>query len=161
MNFMQNPERKPIYIAILFAIVTGGVGGIATEIGPWYFALVKPSWQPPDWLFGPVWTTIYILTGIAGVRAWRRGNEEQRRHLLGALWLNVVLNIAWSAIFFTARRPDIALIEVVPLWLSVLLMALLVRRYSPLSAALLLPYLAWVAFAAYLNLTIVRLNAPF
>ena len=161
MKQLLNPERKPVFIAVLLAIVTGGIGGLATEIGPWYFNLVKPSWQPPDWLFGPVWTTIYILTGIAGVRAWRRTDEVQRRYLLGALLLNVVLNILWSAIFFTAKRPDIALIEVVPLWLSVLLMALLVRRYSPLSALLLLPYLAWVAFAAYLNLTIVRLNAPF
>ena len=161
MNFLLSPERKPVFIAVLLAIVTGGVGGLATEIGPWYFNLAKPSWQPPDWLFGPVWTTIYILTGIAGVRAWRRADDVQRRHLMGALLLNIVLNILWSAIFFTAHRPDIALIEVVALWLSILLIALLVRRYSPMSALLLLPYLAWVAFAAYLNLTIVRLNAPF
>ncbi len=161
MKLLLSPERKPVFIAVLIAIVTGGIGGIATEIGPWYFNLVKPSWQPPDWLFGPVWTTIYILTGIAGVRAWRRADDVQRRYLMGALLLNIVLNIAWSAIFFTVRRPDIALIEVVPLWLSILLMVLLVRRYSPVSALLLLPYLGWVAFAAYLNLTIVRLNAPF
>lgn len=161
MKHLLPTERKPVFIAVLLAIVAGGIGGLATDIGPWYFNLAKPSWQPPDWLFGPAWTTIYILTGIAGVRAWRRADEVQRRHLMGALLLNVVLNILWSAIFFTARRPDIALIEVVPLWLSILLMALLVRRYSPLSALLLLPYLAWVAFAAYLNLTIVRLNAPF
>jgi len=161
VNSLLTPERKPVFMAVLIAIITGGVGGLATEIGPWYFALVKPSWQPPDWLFGPVWTTIYVLTGIAGVRAWRLGDEIQRRYLLGALWLNIVLNILWSAIFFTAHRPDIALIEVVPLWLSILLMALLVRRYSPLSALLLLPYLVWVGFAAYLNWTIVKLNAPF
>jgi tryptophan-rich sensory protein len=161
VKLLLSPERKPVFIAVLIAIVTGGIGGIATEIGPWYFNLVKPSWQPPDWLFGPVWTTIYILTGIAGVRAWRRADDVQRRYLMGALLLNIVLNIAWSAIFFTVRRPDIALIEVVPLWLSILLMVLLVRRYSPVSALLLLPYLGWVAFAAYLNLTIVRLNAPF
>ncbi len=161
MKLLLSPERKPVFIAVLLAIVTGGIGGIATEIGPWYFNLVKPSWQPPDWLFGPVWTTIYILTGIAGVRAWRRADDVQRRYLMGALLLNIVLNIAWSAIFFTVRRPDIALIEVVPLWLSILLMVLLVRRYSPVSALLLSPYLAWVGFAAYLNWTIVRLNAPF
>jgi tryptophan-rich sensory protein len=161
VKLLLSPERKPVFIAFLLAIVTGGIGGIATEIGPWYFDLVKPSWQPPDWLFGPVWTMIYILTGIAGVRAWRRADDVQRRYLMGALLLNIVLNIAWSAIFFTAKRPDMALIEVVPLWLSILLMVLLVRRYSPVSALLLLPYLAWVGFAAYLNLTIVRLNAPF
>jgi tryptophan-rich sensory protein len=161
VNFQLSPERKPVFIAVLLALVTGGIGGLATEIGPWYFHLVKPSWQPPDWLFGPAWTTIYILTGTAGVRAWRLGDEVQRRHFMGALLLNVVLNIAWSAIFFTARRPDIALLEVVALWLSIVLILLLVRPYSPRSAWLLSPYLVWVGFAAYLNLTVVRLNAPF
>lgn len=153
--------KKPIIVALVLAVLTGVLGGLATDIGPWYFSLVKPSWQPPDWLFGPVWTTIYVLTGIAGVRAWRRGNAVQRRRFLIALLANVVLNILWSVIFFTLKRPDVALIEVVPLWLSVLWMIVLVRGYAPLSAVLLLPYLLWVGFAAYLNWTIVALNAPF
>ncbi len=153
--------RKPVYIAILLALVVGGLGGAATTIGPWYFDLTKPSWQPPDWLFGPVWTTIYVLTAIAGVKAWNRGNDTQRRHYLGALLLNCVLNLLWSLIFFTSQRPDLALIEVMPLWLSILLLAALPWTYSRASSWLLLPYLLWVGFAAYLNLTIVRLNAPF
>ncbi len=157
----DSSSKKPIYIAILLSLLVGGLGGAATEIGPWYFQLQKPSWQPPDWLFGPAWTTIYILTSIAGVKAWRRADEVQRRYFLGALLLNLVLNLLWSLIFFTAQRPDIALLEVVPLWLSILLMVLLVRGYSPASALLMLPYLGWVAFAAYLNWTIVKLNAPF
>ncbi len=151
-------SKKPILIATLLAIVVGGLGGAATDIGPWYFSLVKPSWQPPDWLFGPVWTTIYVLSAIAGVRAWRRGDPTERRFFAGALALNLVLNVLWSVIFFTLKRPDLALLEVVPLWLSIALLMLLVRRYSPLSSALLLPYLLWVGFAAYLNWTIVRLN---
>ena len=151
-------SKKPILIATLLAIVVGGLGGAATDIGPWYYGLVKPSWQPPDWLFGPVWTTIYVLTAIAGVRAWRLGNPTERRFFAGALALNLVLNVLWSVIFFTLKRPDLALLEVVPLWLSIALLMLLVRRYSPLSSALLLPYLLWVGFAAYLNWTIVRLN---
>lgn len=157
----DSSSKKPIYIAILLSLLAGGLGGAATEIGPWYFQLQKPSWQPPDWLFGPAWTTIYILTSIAGVKAWRRADEVQRRYFLGALLLNLVLNLFWSLIFFTSQRPDIALLEVVPLWLSILLMVPLVRNYSPQSALLLLPYLGWVAFAAYLNWTIVKLNAPF
>ncbi len=151
-------SKKPILLATLLAIVVGGLGGAATDIGPWYFSLVKPSWQPPDWLFGPVWTTIYVLSAIAGVRAWRRGDPTERRFFAGALALNLVLNVLWSVIFFTLKRPDLALLEVVPLWLSIALLMLLVRRYSPLSSALLLPYLLWVGFAAYLNWTIVRLN---
>jgi len=154
-------SKKPIVIAILLSLIVGGLGGAATEIGPWYFQLQKPSWQPPDWLFGPAWTTIYVLTSIAGVKAWRRADEVQRRYFMGALLLNLVLNLLWSLIFFTSQRPDIALIEVVPLWLSILLMVLLVRSYSPVSALPMLPYLGWVAFAAYLNWTIVTLNAPF
>lgn len=157
----NSSSKKPIVIAILLSLIVGGLGGAATEIGPWYFQLQKPSWQPPDWLFGPAWTTIYVLTSIAGVKAWRRADEVQRRYFMGALLLNLVLNLLWSLIFFTSQRPDIALIEVVPLWLSILLMALLVRSYSPVSALLMLPYLGWVAFAAYLNWTIVTLNAPF
>ena len=157
----NSSSKKPIVIAILLSLIVGWLGGAATEIGPWYFQLQKPSWQPPDWLFGPAWTTIYVLTSIAGVKAWRRANEVQRRYFMGALLLNLVLNLLWSLIFFTSQRPDIALIEVVPLWLSILLMALLVRSYSPVSALLVLPYLGWVAFAAYLNWTIVTLNAPF
>ena len=157
----DSSSKKPIYIAILLSLLVGGLGGAATEIGPWYFQLQKPSWQPPDWLFGPAWTTIYVLTSIAGVKAWRRADEVQRRYFLGALLLNLVLNLLWSLIFFTSQRPDIALLEVVPLWLSILLMVLLVRGYSPVSSLLMLPYLGWVAFATYLNWTIVKLNAPF
>ena len=157
----DSSSKKPVVIAILLSLIVGGLGGAATEIGPWYFQLQKPSWQPPDWVFGPAWTTIYILTSIAGVKAWRRADEVQRRYFMGALLLNLVLNLLWSLIFFTSQRPDIALIEVVPLWLSILLMVLLVRSYSPVSALLMLPYLGWVAFAAYLNWTIVTLNAPF
>ena len=157
----DSSSKKPIYIAILLSLLVGGLGGAATEIGPWYFQLQKPSWQPPDWLFGPAWTTIYVLTSIAGVKAWRRADEVQRRYFLGALLLNLVLNLLWSLIFFTSQRPDIALLEVVPLWLSILLMVLLVRSYSPVSSLLMLPYLGWVAFATYLNWTIVKLNAPF
>jgi tryptophan-rich sensory protein len=157
----DSSSKKPITIAILLSRLVGGLGGAATEIGPWYFQLQKPSWQQPDWLFGPAWTTIYVLTSIAGVKAWRRADEVQRRYFLGALLLNLVLNLLWSLIFFTSQRPDIALLEVVPLWLSILLMVLLVRSYSPVSSLLMLPYLGWVAFATYLNWTIVKLNAPF
>lgn len=157
----DSSSKKPIYIAILLSLLVGGLGGAATDIGPWYFQLQKPSWQPPDWLFGPAWTTIYVLTSIAGVKAWRRADEVQRRYFMGALLLNLVLNLLWSLIFFTSQRPDIALLEVILLWLSILLMVLLVRGYSPRSAWLMMPYLCWVAFAAYLNWTIVKLNAPF
>jgi tryptophan-rich sensory protein len=151
-------SKKPILIAFLLAVAVGGIGGAATEIGPWYFSLIKPTWQPPDWAFGPIWTLIYITTGIAGVRAWRLGDARQRRLFLIALLINCALNVLWSLLFFKMQRPDLALIEVVALWLSIVPLILLPLRYSPRSSLLILPYLAWVSVAAYLNLTIVRLN---
>lgn len=154
-------SKKPILVAILIAVAVGMIGGLATEIGPWYYELTKPAWQPPDWLFGPMWTLIYITTGMAGVRAWRLGNGRQRGLFMSALTINCVLNIAWSLLFFYLKRPDFALVEVVLLWLSVLAMALITWPYAKRSSVLLLPYLIWVAIAAYLNLSIVRLNAPF
>ncbi len=157
---LARDSRKPILIAFLLAIAVGGIGGAATDIGPWYYALVKPSWQPPDWAFGPIWTLIYITTGIAGVRAWRLGDTHQRRLFLIALLINCVLNVLWSLLFFKMQRPDLALVEVAVLWLSILPLILLPLRYSPRSSVLMLPYLGWVSVAAYLNLTIVRLNPP-
>ena len=151
-------EKKPVVIAFLLAFVVAGIGGAATDIGPWYFNLVKPAWQPPDWAFGPIWTLIYITTGIASVRAWRLGDELQRSNFLLALLINCVLNVLWSVLFFKMQRPDVALIEVVVFWLSIVPLILLPLRYSPRSSLLMLPYLAWVSVAAYLNLTIVRLN---
>jgi translocator protein len=160
VNQAAHSSKKPVLIAFLLAILVGGIGGAATEIGPWYNSLIKPAWQPPDWAFGPIWTLIYITTGIAGVRAWRLGDEQQQRYFLGALLLNCGLNLLWSLLFFKMQRPDLALIEVVALWLSILPLILLPLRYSPRSSLLMLPYLSWVSVAAYLNLTIVRLNPP-
>ena len=154
-------SKKPILIAILIAVAVGMIGGLATEIGPWYLELTKPAWQPPDWLFGPMWTMIYIFTGMAGVRAWRRGNGRQRGLFMSALTINCLLNVLWSILFFYMKRPDIALVEVALLWLSVLTMAVLTWPYAKRSSLLLLPYLIWVAIAAYLNWTIVKLNSPF
>lgn len=159
MNQAEQRSKKPVLIAFLLAMLVGGIGGAATEIGPWYYSLIKPAWQPPDWAFGPIWTLIYITTGMAGVRAWRLGDEQQRRHFVGAVLINCVLNLLWSLLFFKMQRPDLALIEVVVLWLSIVPLILLPLRYSPRSSLLMLPYLAWVSVAAYLNLTIVSLNA--
>jgi tryptophan-rich sensory protein len=138
------------------------VGGAATILGPWYEALRKPAWQPPGWVFGPVWTLISILVVAASVRAWRRADRPATRRLLAiAFAVNGVLNALWSVLFFTLRRPDWALIEVGFLWLSILALVILCARLSRLAGLLLLPYLAWVGFAAFLNWTIVSLNAPF
>ncbi len=160
-------RRDTAVVAASVAAVLGG-GGLLTTIGPWYERLAKPAWQPPGWLFGPAWTTIGVLTGLAVRDSWRNApTEAARRRLLLVCGTNGVLNALWSALFFARRRPDWALAEVVPLWGSIVAMILLLPRPRgrPLRASrstwLLLPYLAWVSFASVLNATIVRLNRPF
>ena len=155
-------DWHPAMVATAGAIGVGLAGGLATRIGPWYFALRKPSWQPPNWVFAPAWTAIFTLTAIAGLRAWRATPEPAaRRKLLLEFTANGGLNIAWSVLFFRMRRPDLALAEVVPLWLSILGLVITCGRRSRLAGWLLAPYLAWVSFAAALNAKIVQLNGPF
>lgn len=158
----QGPLWKPVTVAVLGAVALSVLGGLATDIGPWYRALAKPTWQPPDWLFGPVWTTIYTLGAIAAVRAWRTDAQRPGRPaLLAAFGFNGVVNVLWSVLFFAMRRPDWALFEVALLWLSIVMLIVVAGRRDRLAGLLLLPYLAWVSFASVLNATIVQLNAPF
>lgn len=145
--------------AVAWAVLLGGVGGVLTEIGAWYKALRKPRWQPPDWLFGPAWTVILGLAAWAAVLAYRGATDESGRQIVMMLFgFNFVFHLAWSPLFFKLRRPDLALIEVVFLWGSVLALVIGLRSYSELASWLVVPYLIWVSFAAILNLAIVRLN---
>ena len=156
------PMWKPVLVAAVAAIAVASVGGLLTDIGPWYQNLRKPSWQPPDRVFGPVWTTIFVLAAVAAVSAWRAaGSPAERRRVIGLFALNGVLNVTWSALFFALKRPDWALAEVGLLWLAIALPMVLFWRSSKTASLCLLPYLAWVSFAAFLNFTVVRLNAPF
>ncbi|MBX7495487.1 tryptophan-rich sensory protein [Qipengyuania sp. 6B39] len=152
----------PIIFAIGWAVVLGLGGGLLTKIGSWYRELKKPAWQPPDWLFGPAWTIILGLSGWAFVLAWRGTDSEAERTLLIALYLvNGLFHFLWSPLFFTLKRPDWALVEVPFLWLSVLALTVFLRDWSVAASWMIVPYLAWVSFAAILNWTIVRLNRPF
>jgi len=158
---LASASKRPVLIAVLLVLAVGGIGGAATEIGPWYLQLIKPTWQPPDWAFGPVWTLLYITTSIAGVRAWRNADAQEKKYFLAAVLMNCVLNVLWSVLFFKLHRPDLALMEVGALWLSVLLITVLPWSYSRVSTWLMLLHLAWVSTAACLNLAIVGLNGPF
>jgi translocator protein len=158
--------RGRVAVAALWAalgvVAVAGLGGLATELGPWYRALKQPWWQPPDWAFGPAWSVIYLLTAVAAVRVWLRAQTPRERATwLAALAANGAINVFWSWLFFKARRPDWALAEVVLLWLSIVLLIVLARRHDVVAALLLVPYLLWVAFAASLNYAVVRLNGPF
>jgi tryptophan-rich sensory protein len=153
----------PIIIAaILIAVVVLGLGGLMTDIGDWYRNLSKPSWNPPNWLFGPAWTAILGLAGWSGVLAWTHAQGVGPHGRLAVLFgATIVLQLLWSPLFFKLKRPDWALIEVPFLWLSILALMIGVAPLSSLAAWLLAPFLAWVAFATVLNFVIVRLNAPF
>ncbi len=153
---------SPILIAAACALVVAALGASATDIGPWYAGLVKPSWQPPDWLFGPAWTLIFGLAALAGAMAWRAATTTaQRQRIIGLFAVNALLNIGWTELFFRFRRPDWALIEVVPFWISIVVLIVALAPISPGASRVLVPYALWVAFAAVLNLTVVRLNGPF
>lgn len=150
----------PVALAALAAVLVAIMGGLATDLDGWYRALEKPAWQPPDWLFGPAWTLIYSLAAIAGVSAWRGAPDAAgRNRVLGLFALNAFLNVLWSLLFFRLHRPDWALVEVAFLWLSIVLLIAGLRPFSRTTTWLLLPYLAWVSFAAVLNASIVQLNS--
>jgi translocator protein len=153
---------NPIFVAAAIAAFVALLGGSLTDTGAWYQALAKPWWQPPDWAFGPAWTVIFALAAMAAIYAWR-GAKSRAQHewVIGLFAANGFFNVLWSMLFFTVRRPDWALLEVPLLWLSVLIGVGLFWRSARTASYYLLPYLVWVSFAAYLNWTVVRLNAPF
>ena len=157
------PLWKPVLIGAGCATFVGMAGGLVTDIGPWYQQLNKPAWVPPPWAFGAIWTTIFCLATIAGVRAWRRlkGDGRRKARLYAVFAANAALNIFWSLLFFRLHRPDWALFEVVALWVSITILMAFLVRISKLSTLLILPYLVWVSIAAELNATILHLNGPF
>jgi translocator protein len=152
----------PYVVAFAGTAVVAGLGSSATTLDSWYDGLQKPWFQPPGLVFPLAWTTLYILFTLSIGRAWNRiRNHEAKRALVSLLIVNAILNVLWSVLFFWARRPDLALIEIFPFWLSTLLPLMLLWRHERVSAWLFAPYLAWVSFAALVNFAIVALNPPF
>jgi len=151
-----------IIAAILWAVILGGAGGLLTDIGSWYRDLKKPSWQPPDWLFGPAWTIILGLAAWAAALSWDPpGHRSDPAILMAVYGANFLFHLLWSPLFFKYQRPDWALVEVVFLWLSVVAMLVITWSFTALAGAMILPYFLWVSFAALLNARIVQLNRPF
>ncbi|MDM8009862.1 MAG: TspO/MBR family protein [Parasphingorhabdus sp.] len=151
-----------IIAAILWAVILGGAGGLLTDIGPWYRDLKKPSWQPPDWLFGPAWTIILGLAAWTAILSWDQTDNRSDQAILMAVYgANFLFHLLWSPLFFKYQRPDWALVEVVFLWLSVVAMLVITWSFTALAGAMILPYFLWVSFAAVLNTRIVQLNRPF
>ena len=142
-----------VFVGSMFAI---GFTAAAFSIpGEWYASLAKPWFNPPNWVFGPVWTLLYVLIGIAGAIAWR----SAAGNVLTALWaVQVLLNGAWSIVFFRWQNPEGALAVVLALLAAILAFIAIAARPAPLAALLFVPYALWVSFASILNFAIVRLN---
>jgi tryptophan-rich sensory protein len=150
-----------LVIAIVVSELAGIVGSVFTvsSIPTWYATLQKPSFSPPNWIFGPVWTTLYFLMGIAVFLVWKKGLERKDVKIaLGVFGGQLVLNALWSIIFFGLHNPFWAFVEIIVLWLAILWTMFAFYKISRPAAYLLLSYILWVSFAAYLNYSIWIIN---
>jgi benzodiazapine receptor len=143
------------WLAVSFA---PALTGVFFQPDEWYRRLIKPEWNPPAWLFGPVWTTLYFLIGVAVYRVARRGEHPALPAALTWFFVQLTLNALWSPLFFGLHRPDLALVCIVALWIAIVGTMRAFARVTPASAALLAPYLLWVSFATALNAAIWQLN---
>lgn len=145
---------------VLICALTSALGGFATatSVNGWYQTLAKPPFNPPDWVFAPVWTGIFALMAIAGWRVWLQPPGPTRRALLALYGLQLLLNLLWSVLFFGLQMPPAALAEIGALLATLLVMQVLLPRVDALAAVLFLPYPLWVGFATVLNGAIVMLN---
>jgi tryptophan-rich sensory protein len=155
--------RQVIGLVVSVGICLGaaGIGSFLTTpaIAPWYANLRKPPWTPPNWLFGPVWTVLYLSMAVAAWLVWRHAGLSFARLPLTLFIIQLALNVAWSGIFFGLRVPGAAFLEVVLLWIFILLTAMAFWPVSRTACGLMVPYLVWVTYASALNAAIWRLNA--
>ncbi len=161
LRFQPRRDLPGLAVSLLLCFSVAGLGGYGTSLGlgPWYDSLSKPSWTPPNWLFGPVWTLLYLAMAVSAWLVWRRNGFSGARLPLTLFGVQLALNLLWSVLFFAMRQPGLAALEILLLWVSILATLLTFSRISPLAAALLVPYLAWVSFASALNIAIWRLNS--
>ena len=160
MSALRQVIGLVVFLAAVFA--AAGVGSLFTarSVAEWYPALAKPSWTPPNAVFGPVWTVLYLLMAVAAWLVWRKaGGLGAARLPLALFAVQLALNAAWSVLFFGLRMPGLAFGELVVLWLAIAATLAAFRRVVPAAGLLLAPYLAWVTFAGALNFALWRLNA--
>lgn len=150
----------PTVISILIAEAAGILGSVftASSVKGWYLTLTKPAWNPPSWVFGPVWITLYALMGIAAGLVWNQRDVPGAKLALFIYGMQLVLNALWSVLFFGLKNPGLAFVEIIVLLISIVVTTVLFFKINPLAGALMLPYIAWVAFASYLNFTLWQLN---
>lgn len=156
-------KQLPLLVSLVAAFSVAVIGGLLTTLDEWYFSLVQPSWKPPDWAFGPVWTIIFTLCAFSSSICYKKSNDDRgyRKKIVFFFLINATLNIVWSFLYFFLKRPDIAFIEVIFLWLSILFLIFFTKRKSILASVMLYPYLIWVSLASALNYQTIILNGPF
>jgi len=147
-----------VFVGLCLAV--GALGGWVTadSVKTWYTTINKPSFTPPNWLFGPVWTVLYVLMGVAAWRVWCKARPDQLRVPLALFAVQLALNLAWSVVFFGAHRIGGAVVVIVGLEAAILATMVAFRRIDGLAALLLVPYALWVVFAAVLNIAAWQLN---
>jgi len=158
INF-QNVVK--LIVAIVVAELAGIIGSVFTtsSIAGWYTSIIKPALNPPAWIFGPVWTTLFVLMGIAAFLVWKKGLARKDVKIALSIFLGqLILNTLWSIIFFGLHSPGGALVEIVFLWFAILATIIAFAKISKPAAWLFLPYILWVSFAMYLNYAIWALN---
>jgi translocator protein len=159
----SGPNLPALAVFLVLSLGAGGLGaffspGFSSSAAHWYAALAKPAWNPPQYWFAPVWTTLYVLMAIAGWIVWRERYHRGRSVAIAAFLVQLLLNAAWAPVFFGLKNIDAALFEIVALWLAV---GWTIREFSRVKFAatlILLPYFLWVTFAAALNLAVWKLN---
>ena len=158
----QTPSQKHSLAALggwlLLCFAASAIGAFFSP-GQWYIELNKPSWHPPSWVFGPVWTVLYTLMAIAAWMVWKKGGFAEQSKPLTLFLVQLALNALWSPLFFGLYSPALAFVDIVLLWCTLAFTIYAFWQVRPLAGALLLPYIAWVSFAAVLNGTLWQLNA--
>lgn len=164
MNPSAQPGKfqfGPFMVSLIITIAIGVVASLFTtpQIPGWYASLQKPVFNPPNWLFAPVWTTLYIMIAIAAYLVWKKRDNSITYHKAKQIYFGqLFLNFSWSIVFFGLHQIFIALMIIVLLWISIIVNMLAFNRFSKVACWLLLPYLLWVSFASLLNFSIYMLN---
>ncbi len=157
---MRRNNFIKLIISLLIPQLAGGIGSFFTvgSVKDWYPVLIKPALNPPSWVFGPVWTTLFLLMGYALYLVWVSESGKNKRLAYWAFGVQMFLNMLWSIIFFGLHSPGGALLEMIFLWLAIFGTIIAFAKISKLASWLLVPYILWVSFAGYLNYSIWMLN---
>jgi len=161
MSKLSTKDAVKLALCIAVPLCIGAAGGVVTRgsLQPWYDLLRRPAFTPPSWVFGPVWTVLYILMGIAAFMVWQKGGSVPSvRAAMGAFTVQLILNAAWSPVFFGLHSLGGALVVIVLLWAAIVWTIVLFRQVSALAAWMLAPYLVWTTFAVALNAGFYVLN---